>query len=312
MNNVQYFSCLSYLKSTALPFLLIIATLVLQSCATQPTTTEPPASAPPTKNSSEKTSSYETKPALYPGLSKSLQLSEHDAMLVAQQIWVNEGAGKVENLTSWNQNETFASLGIGHFIWYPKGQNPPFEETFPELLIFLQQQRIALPKWLQKPEVDCPWINQAAFLNDFYSDRMVELRTLLQNTFPQQAQFMIKRLENGLQAILASPSLSDSERQRLYEQLNRIISMKPFGIYVLVDYVNFKGTGLSPSERYNNQGWGLLQVLQNMTGRSKNPFAEFADAAAHVLTKRVNNAPAGRNETRWLEGWKKRVNTYRM
>ena len=29
----------------------------------------------------------------------------------------------------------------------------------------------------------------------------------------------------------------------------------------MIDYVNFKGDGLKPTERYKGEGWGLLQVL---------------------------------------------------
>ena len=33
-----------------------------------------------------------------------------------------------------------------------------------------------------------------------------------------------------------------------------------------MDYVNFKGEGVSSSERYRGQGWGLLQVLESNAG----------------------------------------------
>ena len=44
------------------------------------------------------------------------------------------------------------------------------------------------------------------------------------------------------------------------------------GAYALVDYVNFKGEGVLPTERYRGQGWGLLQVLQTMQGSSAADF----------------------------------------
>jgi hypothetical protein len=55
---------------------------------------------------------------------------------VGQRIWQNECAGSVTGLTSWNSGEDFASLGIGHFIWYPAGRRGPFEESFPPLASF--------------------------------------------------------------------------------------------------------------------------------------------------------------------------------
>ena len=34
------------------------------------------------------------------------------------------------------------------------------------------------------------------------------------------------------------------------------------GTFALVDYVNFKGEGTKETERYRNEGWELLQVLE--------------------------------------------------
>ena len=52
-------------------------------------------------------------------------------MRIGRKIWQNECGGTVAGLTSWNAGENFASLGIGHFIWYPAGARGPFEESFP-------------------------------------------------------------------------------------------------------------------------------------------------------------------------------------
>jgi hypothetical protein len=84
-------------------------------------------------------------------------------------------------------------------------------------------------------------------------------------------------------------------------------------MYCLVDYVNFKGEGIKPTERYNGQGWGLLQVLEEMQGypTGSAATAEFSRAASAVLTRRVQNAPAARGEQRWLAGWLNRCKTYR-
>jgi len=81
-------------------------------------------------------------------------------------------------------------------------------------------------------------------------------------------------------------------------------------VYALVDYVNFKGEGTAPAERYRGEGWGLLQVLDAMADRPEAALAAFADAAAAVLARRVALAPAERRETRWLGGWLTRVATY--
>ena len=81
------------------------------------------------------------------------------------------------------------------------------------------------------------------------------------------------------------------------------------GLYALTDYVNFKGEGILHSERYNEEGWGLLQVLELMVEgpNSNEPMHEFVTCATRVLPRRVENAPQERS---WLPGWKNRLQTY--
>ena len=86
------------------------------------------------------------------------------------------------------------------------------------------------------------------------------------------------------------------------------VAMQNNGVYALVDYVNFKGEGISPKERYKNLGWGLAQVLENMDTNNKNVMQAFVNSAERMLSRRVANAP--RDESRWLPGWRKRLNTY--
>ena len=107
----------------------------------------------------------------------------------------------------------------------------------------------------------------------------------------------------------------EAARARLADRLGRILhaadgGIAPQAVYALVDYVNFKGEGTLPAERYQGQGWGLLQVLEAMADRPGADRAAFADAAAAVLTRRVALAPSERQEARWLDGWLKRVATY--
>ena len=80
----------------------------------------------------------------------------------------------------------------------------------------------------------------------------------------------------------------------------------------MIDYINFKGEGLYLSESYNSTSWGLLQVLQGMNAKKRGPVVlqSFVNSADKVLTKRVSNAPKGKNESRWLPGWRKRLKTY--
>ena len=68
--------------------------------------------------------------------------------VVGKKVWINECEGQVAGLTSWNGDEGFPSLGIGHFIWYPAGKEGPFEESFPLLIGYLKERGIELPAWL--------------------------------------------------------------------------------------------------------------------------------------------------------------------
>ena len=136
-----------------------------------------------------------------------------------------------------------------------------------------------------------------------------QLRQFLADTIDLQAEFMVNRLETALPKMLEEAALA--ERENVRRQFDRVGST-PQGCYALVDYVNFKGEGVLHTERYHGQGWGLLQVLEGMRGSGKSSSAveEFSRSARDVLIRRVRNAPAERNESRWLSGWVHRVNSY--
>ncbi len=219
---------------------------------------------------------------------------------IGQRIWQNECAGTVDGLTSWNAGEDFASLGIGHFIWYPKGKDGPFEESFPGLVQWLQQRGAPVPGWLlQTP--DCPWNNRADFLRDAQSPRQRELRQLLASTVGLQTEYIIARLNRSLPTLAAAggPAVGPNFQA---------LSQSPEGLYAMIDYINFKGEGTKDTERYNGQGWGLAQVLADM--REPTP-AGFADAAKRILSRRVANSPPARGEQRWLPGWHNRCEGYK-
>lgn len=239
---------------------------------------------------------------------ESIQLSSSEAQLIGQKIWHNECRCSTEQLTWWKKGEEWASLGIGHFIWYPEGKKGRFTETFPDLLTFFVQHNVSLPTWLHTT-CACPWKTREAFFNNMQSSRMKELRTLLSSTIELQAQYIAHRLEQALPTMLAT--CNPAQRSHIQEQFYRV-AKNPMGLYALIDYVNVKGEGTNPAERYNNQGWGLLQVLDRMHGKEpgKTALQEFATCAKSVLTERVNNAPKERNEAQWLKGWHNRIDTY--
>ncbi len=226
-------------------------------------------------------------------------------------IFRNECGGKVENLTAWNEGEEFASLGIGHFLWYPEGKDYPFHESFPSLFEFMTSKGAQAPEWMYDlPSFDLPWSSRREFYDEFGSGRMVSLRKFMLDTIALQSLFIAERMEKSLPGMLdsAPPALRDKIKKQFYR-----VARSPMGLYVLVDYVNFKGEGTSPKERYNGEGWGLLQVLEIMNGYEEGPEAlsEFARSAEAVLERRVRNSPQERNEGKFLPGWRNRLRTYR-
>lgn len=233
---------------------------------------------------------------------------------LGERIFTNECRRQPRCLTAWNAGEDFPSLGIGHFIWYREGQQAIFEESFPALLDYLRRQGASPPAWLDDNPHN-PWPDRENFLDDLDGPRLTGLRDYLMNTLPGQTGFILHRFESSLPALL-----EDDPTGILRSHLLAIAnSQPPYGLYALIDYSHFKGTGLSPTERYQGEGWGLLQVLQQMAQSRANPYdtdagtvplADFTAAARRVLTRRVTNAPPQRNETRWLAGWQARLDTY--
>jgi len=244
-----------------------------------------------------------------------INLSPADTRRIGKRIWQNECNGTLAGLTSWNSGENFASLGIGHFIWYPKGVRGPFEESFPKFLRFAGESRAVLPIWLQHLAAgdsgapDCPWNSRAEFNQASQTVPMKELRQFLARTVDLQAEFLVKRLREALPKMLAEAA--PSRRTQVRQQFDRLAG-SAMGCYALVDYVNFKGEGVLATERYAGQGWGLLQVLEGMSQESSGREAVkyFAQSAKQILTNRVRNSPPERNESRWLPGWLNRINTY--
>lgn len=237
-------------------------------------------------------------------------LSPEQAERIGQRIYQNETAGNPNNLIAWNRGEHFASLGIGHFIWFPTDLDSPFTESFPKLVDYLQQQGVVLPAWLT-PQTDCPWPTQQVFQQARDSEQMRQLRQLLLSTFELQLAFILQRLNKAMPMLLASVD-DEQDRSRIERQFQQL-SQFPGGVYALIDYVNFKGEGTSLKERYQGQGWGLLQVLESMPEYPRAGLTEvdeFARAADFVLTRRVENSPQAEIEKRWLAGWRNRLQTY--
>ena len=243
-----------------------------------------------------------------PALAALPALSDSELQSLGERIYANECNQRFECLVSWNAGEDFPSLGIGHFIWYQQGQQELFEETFPALLDYLQQRGVALPAWLSAAgEADSPWTSREQFLAAADSEKMGQLRQFLYDSRAWQSAFIAERLQHSLPELLAAvPESRRPELQRRFMSLAN--TAPPYGLYALIDYVHFKGSGLSPGERYQGQGWGLLQVLEEMPAEAS--LENFVASADAVLSRRVANAPPARNEQRWLAGWRARLQTY--
>jgi len=232
-------------------------------------------------------------------------LSDRELASIGQRVWQNECGGTRDGLTSWNSGENFASLGIGHFIWYPKGMRGPFEESFPGLVRFLGANGVALPAWL-KSAPPCPWRSRAEFQAAARGRQMTELRDLLASTVALQSRFLAQRMESALPKLLAATVAA--QRAHVKAQFTKLTANGK-GTFALIDYVNFKGEGTNPTERYNDRGWGLLQVIEGMDD-SNAAVTAFSDSAARVLAERVKNSPPERDEAKWLVGWIRRVESY--
>ncbi len=228
---------------------------------------------------------------------------------IGQQIFNNECAMQTSCLTSWNLGENFPSLGIGHFIWYKAGQNEVFTESFPDLILYFEEKNLPVPNWIASSNYDSPWQDRESFISDYDKERLNELRRFLAENIDIQTEFIINRFENALNEILETTPREEAKaiEDKFYAVAN---SKPPYGMYALIDYINFKGEGISKNEQYNNQGWGLLQVLKGMLPGNENALENYVASAKEVLQDRVSNSPAERNESRWLKGWIKRLESY--
>ena len=237
------------------------------------------------------------------------QLNSHELEWLSNRIYSNECNSNFNCLTYWNDGEEFPSLGIGHFIWFHSEQEPGFEETFPQLIEFMRIRNAPIPNWLtEESNLNSPWKSREIFYANFHSTDMVELRNFLAQQKALQVEFIVERFNLTLsQIILDFPT---SERTKIDGILRKISSdSNTMGLYALIDYVHFKGSGLSRKETYKGQGWGLKQVLHNMLNQPAS-INSFVESAEQILERRVGNAPTARNEQQWLAGWRKRLQTY--
>jgi len=227
-----------------------------------------------------------------------------------KMIFFNECSSRVERMLTWNADEDFPSFGLGHFIWYPQGKKGPYQALFPDFLSFLEAQKTEIPAWIKAlPTREAPWRTREEFLNDLSSERMAALKEFLDQTQKFQTQFIIQRVKGILPRMLAA---IPEEKRPGIELKFKEIAEAPKGMFALIDYVNFKGEGILETERAQGQGWGLLQVLEEMRTPDKREDAleEFVRAAKKILENRVKNCRLEKDCSKRLGGWKTRVKNY--
>jgi len=240
------------------------------------------------------------------------ELSDADYDWIAARIFQNETAGQIRYLTYWGEGEDFPSFGIGHFIWFPTGVDAPFDETFPDMASFVQQRGSAdspMPAWLRElTPFDAPWTSKQQFDEAWPSAEMARLRQWLEKTGSLQARYIVAAFEQRWRSL----ELPREQKQRLTALLQQLTETAG-GLFAVIDYFNFKGLGNNSRERYQGQGWGLVQVLDSIQqAHIDEPglVEQFRDSAASRLRLRVELSPPERTEERWLEGWLARLDGY--
>lgn len=245
------------------------------------------------------------------------QLGDKAYDWIGSRIYQNEALGKKEYLTHWNEGEDFPSMGIGHFIWFPRDVDAPFDEQFPAMVAFVRQnspEGLTGPDWLWglDPFV-APWDSKPQFDAAWSSPELVDLRNWLEATRQLQAKFIVSAFEQRWRDL----DLSAEQKQAFSQLLQQLIDT-PEGLFAVIDYYNFKGLGNNPRERYQGEGWGLVQVLTALSelrghagiDKCADIVEQFRGAAATRLSLRVDLSPPERNESRWLPGWLERLDGY--
>jgi hypothetical protein len=238
------------------------------------------------------------------------EISKADTLLMAQRVFKNECSVEKDCLLEWNKGEDFLSLGLEHFIWFPGNSSSIFKDSFRSYLQYARKAGERLPVLLDKtPLPACLWSSRNQFLTSKESQQYQDIVDFMVKTKNCQADYLIETAKHSLQKIIdAAPG---SQRSRIIKYISQL-SSNAQGLYAIIDYINFKGSGVGSSERYQGEGWGLLQVLEGMHDRpnAQETLSEFVRSAKKVLMHRVFNAPNDRHEDKWLQGWLRRIDTY--
>jgi hypothetical protein len=252
-------------------------------------------------------------------------LNKDQLLSLGYRMWNNYAGGTVDGLTKWDGSDAdhqFMYLGIAQNIWLPEGSNSLFQADWPTVAQRLEELGCKIKPWMLK---DCPWSTKEEFDEHFNGKKMTWLRThLSKEKFVRAQAFCIaERLQRSI-----DPSSPDSLLTGLTADQSALVQKNfdlvahcsdPLGIYALIDYVNFKGEGrLSGTEKFNGQGWGLLQVLLNMQAPAEGAsdadvMKAFVQSAKFTLCQRVINhkiQDPTNNDVQYLDMWVAHLNDY--
>ncbi|WP_308874745.1 hypothetical protein [Thiothrix subterranea] len=149
------------------------------------------------------------RPAVGAGVSGMPTLSGQELLLIADHIFKNESGGDPDKLVHWNDGENFASMGLGHFTWYPAGRAARFGNTFPDLLGHLQSNGVQLPAWVQQARYQgAPWRTKAKLMRAKQTGQVRELQDLLYQTRLLQAAYIVDRTRRAMPKLVnAAPRI---------------------------------------------------------------------------------------------------------
>lgn len=240
------------------------------------------------------------------------------AKKIAHMEYGDTGGLGSSGITMWNSGEDFLSLGIGHFLWMPEKlfEDSPYQQSFKSFLEYYVERfgLEAIPAQLQKLFFDengqvkaMPWNSKKEFDAQFDSGDLVAIRSFLnkKENVIAQVDFILDRMKKNIAQIV-------KESKNPEGTLAYITELTTEGgdkLFPLIDYVNFKGDGLSPEDKKVVDGkeirWGLKQVLE-LAVEKKNDQPDrkasdiFPDAAVLTLSKRPDYQ-------KWREGWRSRI-----
>lgn len=235
-----------------------------------------------------------------------IAITDEEMLSLARQVELNETGGEDNQLLWWNPGETFASVGMGHFLWMPVGYEGAYASTFQTFLHYAHDHGVDLPDWLASYP-PCPWGNREIFLAARDDPLYLSLIDFLIEHPVIQAQFMLHRLQGFIAQL--NEKTAFPQRVHIALQIYRLTTIKQ-GVYVLTDYLNFKGEGMTEAGEISQAGWGLSQVLMEMRGvqGGERALEDFQIAAKSVLLRRIARQPV---DVRWKNGWMMRIGTYK-